>query len=177
MKNMKKSPRFWLVVLTITLIVTSLACAALGGGNAKPEAKPTKPAKVQPTEAPAKPTAEEPASPSEPAAEATEIPAPGEGDYDTGFPLPEDVQNFMQLDPASDSINFQTGMSMDEVIAFYRQAFTAQGLVERPLLTVIEPGKTFSMVFDGAANGMAVVIQGVVLGANQTNVNIRYEDV
>ena len=180
---MKKSSRFWLVFLAVMLILASLACAALTGGNSggndQPEdkptraakdtkaPKPTKPPKGQPTEEPASPATEKPAQPT----------SSGSGEYDTAFPLPEDVQNFMQLDPGNDSINFQTSMSLEEVIEFYREAFQAQGLTERTLLTVIEAGSSFSMVFDGAPNGLAVVIQGVVLSPTQTNVNIRYEDV
>ena len=171
---MKNSSRFWLVVIAVTLILASLACAASGGGGTGPQEKPTKaanatkPPKAQATKEPAgPPPTKEPAQPTVPVA----------GEYDTDFPLPDDVQNFMQLDPANDSINFQTSLSMDEVIAFYRQAFEAQGLTERTILTVIEPGASFSMVFDGSSNGRALVIQGVALSPTQTNVNIRFEDV
>jgi hypothetical protein len=72
-------------------------------------------------------------------------------------------------------VNFQTSLSLDEVIEFYRQALTDKGLTERPILTVTSD-TTFSMVFDGWPNGQALVIQGVDLGANR-NVNIRLEDV
>ena len=75
-----------------------------------------------------------------------------------------------------DQINFQTNMSMDEVIAFYRDAFAKQGLTEWTVLTSIEE-KGFSLVFQGGPNGKEVVLQGVDLGNNTTNVNIRYEDV
>ena len=95
---------------------------------------------------------------------------------ETGIPLEiyqGIVQNFMELD--YEGINFQTGMSLKDVIAFYRQAFSAQGLKERDLLTIIND-EVFSMVFDGAPNGKAVVIQGVLLGSGSVNINIRYED-
>ena len=79
----------------------------------------------------------------------------------------------MQLD--ENSINFQTDLSLEEVVDFYRDVFIAQGLTERKLLTVIEDN-VVSMVFDGLPNGMAIVLQCVDLGSS-TNVNLRFEDV
>jgi hypothetical protein len=94
--------------------------------------------------------------------------------FDTVFPLPDDVQNFTG-DGGKSPINFQTSLSLDEVIEFYRQAFTEQGLTERTILTEISDSG-FSMVFDGWPSGKAVVIQGVDFGTS-INVNIRFEDV
>lgn len=184
---MKKLSRFWLVMVAAAMIFATLGCASFGGGSPEPQAKPTRPAdkpakptkpvqgpKGKPTDAPVQKPTDAPAQPGE---QATQPSAPSTGNYDTKFPLPENVQNFMKLDAAAEAINFQTSMSLDEVVEFYRQAFQAQGLKERTLLTVIEPGKTFSLVFDGSPNGKALVIQGVALSSTQTNVNIRYEDV
>jgi hypothetical protein len=129
---------------------------------------PDAPAPAEPTEAPT----EEPAAP-----EPTEEPAPAEEEsvtYDTVFPLPEDVQGFTG-EGGEAMVNFQTSLSMEEAVAFYRDALTAQGLTERELLTVIED-TTFSLVFDGHENGQALVIQGVGMG-EVTNVNIRFEDI
>ncbi|MEJ2559906.1 MAG: hypothetical protein P8186_27555, partial [Anaerolineae bacterium] len=78
-------------------------------------------------------------------------------------------------DGGESPINFQTSLSLDEVIEFYRQAFTEQGLTERTILTEISDSG-FSMVFDGWPNAKAVVIQGVDFGTSM-NVNIRFEDV
>ena len=89
------------------------------------------------------------------------------------FPLPEDVQNFIRQ--SEDGINFQTGMTQDEAVDYYPDAFNAQGLSERYLLTVIEED-VFSLVFDGAPNGRAVVVQGVRLDNGVVNINIRYDD-
>jgi hypothetical protein len=72
-------------------------------------------------------------------------------------------------------VNFQTSLSLEDVIEFYRQVFAGQGLTERTLLTVIADA-TFSIVFDGSPNGQAIVVQGVDLGAS-VNVNIRFEDI
>lgn len=94
-------------------------------------------------------------------------------EYDTEFPLPEDVQNFTG---GGDQINFATSLTLEEAIDFYRTALGDMGLTERTLNTAITE-TTFSMVFDGHENGKAVVVQGVDLGNGTTNINIRFEDV
>lgn len=95
------------------------------------------------------------------------------GEYDTVFPLPPDVQNFMG-EGGESQVNFQTNLSLEEVIEFYRDEFTMQGLTERGINTSITE-EAFSMVFDGSPNGQELVIQGVDLGET-TNVNMRFED-
>ena len=130
----------------------------------QPEATPTPAPAVEAT-----PTAPQPTAPP---AEATQAPEE-KTSYDTVFPLPDSVQNFTG-EGGESQVNFQTSLSLNEVIEFYRQAFTEKGLTERTLLTAITD-TTFSMVFDGWPNGKALVIQGVDLGASR-NVNIRFED-
>jgi len=93
---------------------------------------------------------------------------------DTTFPLPTSVSNFTAT--GDEAINFQTKMSLEDTLAFYRAAFAKAGLIERTINTAITE-TTFSIVFDGDASGMAIVVQGVDLGGGSTNVNIRYEDV
>ncbi len=97
---------------------------------------------------------------------------------DTIFPLPESVDNLMSVPGSADAINYQTSLTSEEAMEFYRQALTADGATERELLTVETDG-TFSMVFDGwpDANGQAVVVQGTPIGPDQLNVNVRMEDV
>ncbi|HEX6385703.1 MAG TPA: hypothetical protein VF177_13615 [Anaerolineae bacterium] len=98
---------------------------------------------------------------------------PADDAYDTVFPLPDDVQNFVG-EGGESQINYRTNLSLDQVIAFYRQEFSAQGLVEREALTVIEDS-TFSLVFDNPEDNRAIVIQGVDL-AGSINVNVRFEE-
>jgi hypothetical protein len=107
----------------------------------------------------------------EPAATTAEKPS---GGYETEFPLPPDVTNFMST--GNGGINFQTKMSLKEAIAFYREAFAKAGYKERQITTVIND-TTFSLVFDGHASGKAIVIQGVDLGGGNLNINLRFEDV
>ena len=100
--------------------------------------------------------------------------APAAGIYDTDFPLPAGVSNFTKT--GDDGINFQTTLSLDASLAFYRDAFTKAGLTERTINTAISD-TTFSVVFDGDSTGKAIVVQGVDLGNGSTNINVRHEDV
>ena len=167
---MRKRNNHVYIFLALLLMVT-LACGLSG-------AKTSEPAVVDDTAPETLPT--QPEQPQEVEVQPTTPPiAPEEGsanDYDTDFPIPGNIQNFMQIPQFEGGINFQTDLGLDEVVAFYRAEFSALGLVERELLTVVDE-TTFNLVFDGASNGKAVVIQGVFLGPGQTNVNIRYEDV
>lgn len=126
-----------------------------------------------PTPAQALPTL--PSGGGEPTHEPIEAPteAPSGGHFDTEFPIPDDAQNFVN---ASGTVNFQTGMKLNEVMEYYRHEFSAQGYTERQLLTVTSD-TTFSMVFDGHASGKSIVVQGVDLGNNSTNVSLRLEAV
>ena len=181
---MKNKISLKIFILMSVFITVSFACNALSGGdqnsasaptdiesNNPPSATdiPTQPAPLEPTEQTA-PEATQPTPPTEQPAQ----PSSGQSPIDTDFPLPDDVQNIMQLD--DNTINFQTSMSLQEVVDFYRKTLTAQGLTERSLLTSITD-TTVSMVFDGAPNGLAIVLQCVDLGSGSTNVNLRYEDV
>jgi hypothetical protein len=169
---MKKPTARIILLVLAALVSASLACSLLSGAGSQPTEAPVMPEIQMTEEAPVMETQEMDA-PEAPVL--TEAPAETEAPaaYDTSFPLPDDVRNFMKM--GSDGINFQTGMDMQSVIDFYRGEFTSQGLTERPILTVISD-TTFSMVFDGDPAG-TVVIQGVDLGDGTTNVNIRYEDV
>jgi hypothetical protein len=181
------------LLILVTLLAASLACSLVTGGDddiellddVEPPTQapaPTKAPKEEPEQPPAAEEPEEQPPTAEVEPEPTEEPEPAEvepepdekpQDYDTVFPLPSDVQNFMG-DGGESPVNFQTSLTLEEAIDFYRQAFTDQDLTERTINTSITD-TTFSMVFDGHPNGKALVIQGVDLGEN-TNINIRFED-
>jgi len=93
--------------------------------------------------------------------------------YDYDFPTPPDAQNITEM--GTGGINFQTTMSLDDVVAFYRSTFESAGFQERDILTVIN-ATTFSIVWDGHPSGQAIVVQGVDLGDGTININIRFED-
>lgn len=94
---------------------------------------------------------------------------------DSSFPLPEGatvmVVSGYQTD--SEALIASTTLTFDELKTFYRDAFTAQGLTERTILTV-EGDWGFSMVFDGAANGLATVVQTTDLGDGTRSISITY---
>ena len=144
-----------LLILAV-LLITSLACSLASGGRGGSE-------DVLPGGDSA-PGGVSPSSGSEGESE----------DLDTDFPLPSNVKNFMELGPGA--INYQTTMTLNEVVDFYRDAFAEAGYDERDITTVIND-TTFSIVWDGHPNGQAIVVQGVDLGDGTVNVNVRYEDV
>lgn len=96
-------------------------------------------------------------------------------DYESVFPLPEVVEYFYSEDAPSHQTIFQTDLTLEEALVFYRDAFAAQGLTERTLLTNIVEDQVFSLVFDGSDNGIPLVIQAVNLGDN-TSITLRYEN-
>jgi hypothetical protein len=92
---------------------------------------------------------------------------------ETEFPLPDSVNNLTEV---MGTLIFQTDMTMEETLVFYRNAFTAEGYTERDLLTAITD-QTASLVFDGHASGQAIVLQLVALTETSTNVALRFEDI
>lgn len=152
---MKRNKLFGFLVF---IVVTSLACGLFSGGqNGTEESLPSGGDNL-PEDAPPPARSEEGDSAA----------------LDTEFPLPSDVKNLMELGPGA--INYQTSLSLDEVVEFYRDAFADAGYDEREITTVIND-TTFSIVWDGHPNGQAIVVQGVDLGDGTVNVNVRFEDV
>jgi hypothetical protein len=148
------------------LVITSLACGLIGGPGSTGVSDDTS------SPGDTGNAGDSPSSPDDSGSSDTE---PGKsGNYDTDFPLPASVENFMTLD--DNAINYQTSMKLTEVVDFYREAFKSAGYEERDITTVIND-TTFSIVWDGHASGQAIVVQGVDLGNGATNVNVRLEDV
>jgi hypothetical protein len=96
------------------------------------------------------------------------------------FPLPPSAENVMDLSTSEDTpqISYQTSLTLEEAMNFYRDELTPEGATEREILTVVE-GDTFNLVFDNwtEASDRAVVIQGVKLTDGLTNVTVRLEEV
>jgi hypothetical protein len=92
---------------------------------------------------------------------------------DSDFPMPDDASNVVSV---AGTTNFQTSLSFDDTLKFYRDYYGSQGYTERELLTTITDG-VFSIVFDGDPSGQAIVIQGVDLGDGTVNVNISLQDI
>jgi len=160
---MKKKNMSWITISLCLIILSSIACQAFAGGNPD-ESIEVIATQVINAETPINFSTEEQQLPTE------ALPVT----YDTDFPLPEDVQNFQKV--GEQDINYQTSMSIDEIIAFYRQEFSTQGLSEVGVLTHIDDDN-FSIVFSGTAHSEDIVVQGVQLDPNTLNENVRYEDV
>jgi len=92
---------------------------------------------------------------------------------ETDFPLPDDASNLINM--GNDIVNFQTNLSLDEAMNFYREEFGKLDYTERDLLTVASD-TTFSMVFDGHESGKAISVQGVDLGDGTVNISIALVD-
>lgn len=162
-------PKNYRLLLAIAmLVVASLACQAVtgaaptGGGNS-PEV-PSKEA----------PIAEDP---SEAKPEPTEAPAGNGGTglgFETEFPLPADASNGYDL--GGGMISFQTKMTIQETLDFYRKELSAKGYKEREI-TTSTTDTTLNLVFDGHESGKAIVVQAVSLGEGTVNITIRLEDV
>lgn len=156
----------YLPILTtwIVLAALSLACSLSGGKATRTDIAPPAPAAGQ----------EEPKQ-----AEAPLATSKGEhsttGSASTAqFPIPDaKIEGYTDL--GEGQINYQVKMGLKDVIAFYKQAFKAQGLSEREIV-FSQTDTTFSMVFDGDPSGKAIVVQGVLI-QDKMNVNIRYEDI
>jgi hypothetical protein len=147
-----------LFLFLAVLMIVSLACSLFGGsGSTDVGDTPSAPGDTGNSGA-----GENPTSPS------------SSENYDTEFPLPDNVENFTKF--GNGSINYQTSMGLTEVVDFYREAFKSAGYKEREINTVIND-TTFSIVWDGHPSGQALVVQGVDLGGGTSNVNVRLEDV
>jgi len=148
------------LALTV-LVVASLACNVLTGSKTTPVA-PQDPSSGNQVE---QPTVSAPSNDSSSNNGTT---------VKTDFPMTADAYN--AIDVGDGSLLYYTKMSMDDVLKFYRDEYTAKGYKEREILTSISDG-VFSIVFDGDPSGKAVVIQSVDLGDGSRTVAIRLEDV
>lgn len=159
-----------ILLAILVLVLASLACQTVMGGGDEDFEIPDLP---QITDVPQVPQSNENDSQVPP----TVAPVPG-GDGitiggQTNFPVPDDAANMINM--GDDIVNFQTNLSLDEAMNFYRDEFGKLGYTERDLLTVTSD-TTFSMVFDGHESGKAISVQGVDLGDGTVNISIALVD-
>jgi hypothetical protein len=151
--------KYGVLLAILALVFASLACQTVLGGNDGADQIESPPPVDETEELPA-------------------APADDSEDYDysfggdSDFPMPDDAKNVVGV---AGTVNYQTDLSLDEVLDFYRDLYGKQGYTEREILTTVTDG-VFSIVFDGDASGQAIVIQGVDLGDGTTNVNISLQD-
>lgn len=151
--------KYSFLILVLVLMAGSLACQTLTNGGTETQPQPLPPVDNSEGE----PTAS--------------IEQPSDGSSfsfgESDFPMPDDAANVVS---AAGTVNYQTSLTLDEVLAFYRDTYGKLGYTEREILTTVTEG-VFSFVFDGDPSGQAIVIQGVDLGDGTTNVNISLQDV
>jgi hypothetical protein len=155
-----------LFVAIAALVLASLACQALTAGrdtdhNNAPSSENggKRPEASQPAEAPT---------------DSINSDSDSSSTIETDFPLTDDAFNVMDL--GNGSILYYTKLSAEDVMQFYRDAYTAKGYTERTVTTVVSD-TTFSMVFDGDPSGKAVIIQSVAMGDGSRTITVRLEDV
>jgi len=92
------------------------------------------------------------------------------------FPITQDAASLKVLATGDQAqVNYQTKMSLAEVMSFCTVQLTSAGWQLRPDLLSMT-STTFSIVFASSSKPTDIVIQGVQVG-NMTNVNVRYEAV
>ena len=84
------------------------------------------------------------------------------------FPVPSDATNVVS---AAQMVTFQTKMSSDDVLKFYRDEFAKQGYKE-DASKAITFGKTFTLAFDGHASGKVIYVVGADAGDGSLYVTI-----
>src|SRR5690242_328049 len=110
--------QYRIYVAVAALVLTSIACqAVMGGNNSATATQPpaidnaTQPSGVEPTQAP------------------TESNGSSNSSVKTDFPLTTDAYNITQV--GDGSIVYYTKLSADDALKFYRDAYTAKGYTER----------------------------------------------
>ncbi len=93
---------------------------------------------------------------------------------DAFFPLPRDAKN-VEKTLGTNQVGFQTNLSLEDIVEFYRREFTGRGLTEIALVTVIAD-ECISLAFAGLPDDKKVIVQAVDLGyVDMRNVSLRTE--
>jgi hypothetical protein len=84
------------------------------------------------------------------------------------FPVPSDATNVIS---AAEMVTFQTKMSSDDVMKFYRDEFAKQGYKEDPSMSMTF-GKTFTLAFTGHKSGKVIYVVGADAGDGSLYVTV-----
>ena len=148
--------KYSILFAMVALVLASLACQTImGGGNnfEVPDVPQIDGGDVEiPTTPPEVPTDEE------------SITVGG----DSPFPVTSDAFNVVST---SETVSFQTKLSSDDVVKFYRDEFSKQGLTENASLSVVF-GSTFTMTFTGHESGKNVYVVGADAGDGSIYITI-----
>jgi len=84
------------------------------------------------------------------------------------FPVTSDASNVVT---APDVVTFQTKMSTDDVLKFYRDEFASRGYKEDASMAITF-GKTFTLAFTGHESGKVIYVVGADAGDGSLYVTI-----
>ncbi|HEY9692148.1 MAG TPA: CHAT domain-containing tetratricopeptide repeat protein [Oculatellaceae cyanobacterium] len=104
----------------------------------------------------------------------------GQSSYYTAFPVPNYIKNYTEFPSQSVQgeivITFNTNLSFDEIVKFYRQAFSVKNFTEDPALTQLTDPLWQQIVFNDSPNGKKIAIQMTQDSYNNArNVSVRLE--
>jgi hypothetical protein len=144
------------------LVLASLACqTVMGGGNNFQAPDVDVPSM---TEVPQTDGGEVPTVPPVATDESGGVTVGG----DSEFPTTSDAFNVVT---AAGTLTFQTKMSSDDVIKFYRDEFSKQGYKEDASMAITF-GKTFTLAFKGHSSGKVIYVVGADAGDGSIYVTI-----
>lgn len=89
------------------------------------------------------------------------------------YPKPPDAKIVVET---PETVILTTKMNYSDAMNFYRNETKKIGLTERSGVTVIS-NMNFSMIFDGAAGGKSLIVQGVSMSDGTVMITMRYEKV
>jgi hypothetical protein len=87
---------------------------------------------------------------------------------DSEFPVTSDAFNVVST---PEMVTFQTKMSTDDLLKFYRDEFSSQGYKEDSSLAITF-GKTFTLAFNGHSSGKVIYVVGADAGDGSIYVTI-----
>ena len=150
-----KNSRLFLAVAV--LVLASLACkTVMGGGSGIPNV----------------PSGPSNSNDGSSGGEATSVPSDGGGtSIGSNYPMPSDATNVVS---ASGTTTFQTKMTLDDAMAFYRDEYGKLGFTENTTMSVTT-SKAFTLVFDGDSSGKSIYIAGVDLGDGTSSITITLQ--
>ena len=152
--------KYSILFALIALVVASLACqTVMGGGENDFEVPDVPNATAAPDDSGELPTV-------------PPVTTDGDGNITVGgdskFPVVSDAFNVIT---APDVLTYQTKLSTDDVLKFYRDEFSRQGYEEDTSLAITF-GKTFTLAFTGDASGKVVYVVGADAGDGSTYITV-----
>ncbi len=94
-------------------------------------------------------------------------------DSETDLPTTEDAYQVLSL--SEDLVTFTSDLSLEDVVAFYRDYASENGLTEREITTIITDD-VISLIFDGWPTGESLTIQAIPYDG-ATTVTVSVQDV